>query len=204
MNNINQIIEDLEQYKQNGGDMNALAGSIQPLFATGKTPLGLNQWVKSDKPTMVDFNEDNKIIDEEIRALKANKPDKSYVDAQLGNKVNLIKPTKYKFQTTLSYENQPYSYYCKTQEGVVILSLDVLSNSTVQNQGIIATLPEGFRPQGMMITLCSVDTYPVSGNRTHGTIRIEGNGSISYTGNLGDEITSNHRIVRANISFVAQ
>ena len=41
------------------------------MSATNKTPLGLNQWVSSDKPVMAAFNEDNQIIDERIRELQA-------------------------------------------------------------------------------------------------------------------------------------
>ena len=34
--------------------------------STNKTSLGLNQWILADKPTMNDFNEDNRIIDREL------------------------------------------------------------------------------------------------------------------------------------------
>ena len=35
-------------------------------MSSGKTSLGLNQWILSDKPVMNDFNEDNRIIDCEL------------------------------------------------------------------------------------------------------------------------------------------
>lgn len=66
----------LEQFKQlmeqNNLDVNTLSDLYQALTATGKTPLGLNQWIASDKPTMEDFNRDNEIIDQELRALQAD------------------------------------------------------------------------------------------------------------------------------------
>jgi hypothetical protein len=37
-----------------------------------KTALGLNKWDGSEKPSMGEFNEDNRIIDEELRALSAD------------------------------------------------------------------------------------------------------------------------------------
>ena len=79
MGNINDIMALVEQYKQNGGDMAALSNAYQATTAVTKTPLGLNQWVPSDKPAMSEFNEDNRIIDEKIRG----------IDSALGNKVNL-------------------------------------------------------------------------------------------------------------------
>jgi len=41
--------------------------------STHKTSLGLNQWVSSDKPTMSDFNEDNRIVDREITGHAGNR-----------------------------------------------------------------------------------------------------------------------------------
>lgn len=68
MPDLNQIMADLEQYKASGGDMAACTAAYNALFATGKTPLGLNQWQRSDKPMMEDFNEDNRICDRELQA----------------------------------------------------------------------------------------------------------------------------------------
>lgn len=73
MENYAHILDLIAETKQQGGDIDVLASSIQTLVSGGKTPLGLNQWVKTDKPTMEDFNKDNQLIDKEIRELKANK-----------------------------------------------------------------------------------------------------------------------------------
>lgn len=61
-----------EQNNQDGGDMGgqAAATSSSLTGALNKTPIGLNQWVLEDKPTMNDFNEDNRIIDEAITDLR--------------------------------------------------------------------------------------------------------------------------------------
>jgi len=59
--------------------------------ATNKTPLGLNQWVLTDKPTMRDFNEDNRLIDAEVGAMRT---DIATVKGSVGDietKVNEIK-----------------------------------------------------------------------------------------------------------------
>ena len=69
MSELNDIRALMALYKENGGDARALAEVYTDLFATGKTPLGLNQWQRSDKPMMEDFNEDNRIVDERLRAL---------------------------------------------------------------------------------------------------------------------------------------
>ena len=36
------------------------------MSTTSKTSLGLNRWVLTDRPTMAEFNEDNRIIDEQL------------------------------------------------------------------------------------------------------------------------------------------
>lgn len=38
------------------------------MASSSKTSLGLNQWAESDKPTMKDFNSDNSITDQQLRA----------------------------------------------------------------------------------------------------------------------------------------
>lgn len=68
---INQVENVLEQYRENGGNMNALIQAFQNFVATDTTPhIGLNQWRLSDKPNMEDFNRDNEILDREIGGLK--------------------------------------------------------------------------------------------------------------------------------------
>ena len=69
MADLNQLLADLEQYKATGGDMAAYHAAYNAMIATGKTPLGLNQWQRSDKPMMEDFNEDNRIVDGKLREL---------------------------------------------------------------------------------------------------------------------------------------
>lgn len=73
MATINQILTDLEQYHAQGGDITAVSNACSTMLATGKTPLGLNQWQRSDKPMMEDFNEDNRIVDEKLRELAEEK-----------------------------------------------------------------------------------------------------------------------------------
>ena len=75
MPDLTQIHTLIKQYKANGGDMAALDTTYHTLPATGKTHLGLNQWQRSDKPMMEDFNEDNRIVDEKLRALSEEKAD---------------------------------------------------------------------------------------------------------------------------------
>jgi len=65
----NEVKANWEQHEQNGVAMDGFmpfSGS-----ATNKTPLGLNQWISSDKPMMDHFNEDNRVIDEAIRGINA-------------------------------------------------------------------------------------------------------------------------------------
>lgn len=87
-----QIVAMLEQYAQDGKDAGSLLKDYNTLASTGKTSLGLNQWDKSDKPTMEDFNEDNRILDEaivglgtEVGTLSANKANK---DGTIQSKLN--------------------------------------------------------------------------------------------------------------------
>ncbi len=42
------------------------------MASTNKTSLGLNMWEASDKPVRMDFNSDNKIIDEKIAKLNSD------------------------------------------------------------------------------------------------------------------------------------
>lgn len=79
MENYAHMIELTEKIKQGGGDINALLANLQTLAANSTTPLGLNQWVSSDKPTMEDFNRDNRIVDEKFQE----------IDASLANKVDV-------------------------------------------------------------------------------------------------------------------
>ncbi len=176
MSNMNQIIADIEEYKKNGGDINALLSSAQTLAATGKTPLGLNQWVKSDKPSMADFNEDNRIIDEEIRALKANKPDKSYVDAQLANKVNITPPQRYNLPVSEGFEITHAGHYWKTSFGLVTVTFEIIKKQPPFGPGgyCIATLPVGFRPVGYLAHFNAVTRGSSGFQSTYAYVTTEG------------------------------
>lgn len=62
-----------QEAQNNGLSIDDLVENISALASSGKTPLGLNRWVDTDKPKMEDFNRDNEILDREINALKDNK-----------------------------------------------------------------------------------------------------------------------------------
>ncbi|MDL2233195.1 hypothetical protein LJC63_06400 [Ruminococcaceae bacterium OttesenSCG-928-L11] len=51
-------------------------------MSASKTPLGLNVWIPSEKPRMEEFNTDNQIIDEKLRALAAEKANADTVYAK--------------------------------------------------------------------------------------------------------------------------
>lgn len=40
------------------------------MASTNKTSLGLNKWVMGDSPKLADFNQDNRIIDEEFAKIR--------------------------------------------------------------------------------------------------------------------------------------
>ena len=65
----NQMLALMQQYQQEGKDIATLVNDCTALLADGRTPLGLNQWKRSDKPMMEDFNEDNRIVDGKLREL---------------------------------------------------------------------------------------------------------------------------------------
>ena len=68
--NSKDVSTILGHNNQNEGDMNGQVGIDKQSGSFSKTPLGLNQWVLTDKPTMNDFNEDNQIIDGAITELR--------------------------------------------------------------------------------------------------------------------------------------
>lgn len=75
MNNINEIIASGQAFQESGGDLGAFLQSLTALASSGKTALGLNRWVDTDKPKMEDFNRDNDILDREISSIKESKAD---------------------------------------------------------------------------------------------------------------------------------
>lgn len=73
MNNINDFLTAIQQAEMNGESLRTLYQNVSALASSGKTSLGLNRWVDTDKPKMEDFNQDNEILDREIATLKDNK-----------------------------------------------------------------------------------------------------------------------------------
>lgn len=73
MNDINEFIAAAQTAEDNGLALCDFIQSMTTLASSGKTPLGLNRWVDTDKPKMEDFNQDNEILDREISALKSDK-----------------------------------------------------------------------------------------------------------------------------------
>ena len=65
-----QILALMESEKQAGKSIDQMMETFRGMGESGKTSLGLNQWDWDDKPNMMDFNRDNQIIDDEIRAIK--------------------------------------------------------------------------------------------------------------------------------------
>ena len=151
MKQTNQVKEMLRQYQQDGGDMGELLSFAQTLLSTGKTPLGLNQWDPSDKPTREHFNSDNKIVDDKLRE----------IDSALANKVNIASPT-----LTMLPHNDGYGgvdsasgiWYSKDQFGRVVLLLTAVNRigniAFPINSTLLATLPVGFRPIRAANTVC--------------------------------------------------
>lgn len=158
-----QIQALLERYKQNGEDMNALADVYQALTATGKTPLGLNQWVRSDKPTMEDFNEDNRIIDEALRG----KVDVGggWVTCKLSNGITAPDIALLKC--------------CK--EGRVVALQGVVEG--ISNGSVLTVLPAGYRPTGGTRTLnVSSNAGVTAAAAQRVKIKSDGEVSVVYAG----------------------
>ena len=86
----NQLLDLMEQYERDGKGLSTLISDYRRGVASGKTPTGLNQWVLTDKPTMHDFNEDNRIIDAKLRELDAKNGDLDSALQQLRNVQNRI------------------------------------------------------------------------------------------------------------------
>lgn len=173
------------------------------MSSTNKTSLGFNQWILEDKPRMEDFNSDNALMDEKL--VSANQRIEA-VETSLGNKANKMFPEFYNIPYDPYYQNAPgyHSYYCITQEGIVIVNMSALRiTGTVTNQEMIGNLPEGFRPSGYILQYAIVDRYDPTGIRSNGLIRVAPNGSIQFTTSLTSEIRTEHRLIQTSFSFVA-
>lgn len=73
MISINDVLAVIELAQASNGSLASLYQEIGAMASSGKTPLGLNRWVDTDKPKMEDFNQDNEILDREISSLKEKK-----------------------------------------------------------------------------------------------------------------------------------
>lgn len=127
-------------------------------------------------------------------------------EASQGNKANKMFPEFYNIPYDPYYQNAPgyHSYYCITQEGIVIVNMSALRiTGTVTNQEMIGNLPEGFRPSGYILQYAIVDRYDPTGIRSNGLIRVAPNGSIQFTTSLTSEIRTEHRLIQTSFSFVA-
>jgi hypothetical protein len=128
-----------------------------------KTALGLNKWDGSEKPSMGEFNEDNRIIDEELRA----------VNAQLANKVTAGLLTKIALPLGSGVSSSTESFFYKNVFGEVTVSANLLK-SDMANGMVLAILPIGYRPA---ITIETPATYYSPFDS--GFIRVYSNGNIA-------------------------
>lgn len=186
MNNLEQAMDLLKKYKQEGGDMNAATQAYNTLNSAGKTSLGLNQWQHNDKPCMEDFNSDNRRIDE-----------------LLSNKVNKEPPVQIPLPLGENFTGSNSSYW-KTQEGIVYIFLSgrKTDSSAFIVGDIVATLPIGFRPISTIYRAIVADTYP-SGARQIANITITTDGKIYVDRNMNSDMAKFQAINGENISFVA-
>jgi hypothetical protein len=167
MNNTNQINTLIEQVKQNGGSFDDFLAGYSALTATRTTPLGLNQWASTDKPTMEDFNRDNRII-----------------DAELGKKADKQSPASYMLPIAEGMTTYYPSTYCKTQENLVVL-IGSIRKGSIESPisfvpgDVLGIMPIGFRPIGHT----SINATYYNGSGTYGgSVEISADGSIWIPG----------------------
>lgn len=194
------MLELIKQYEQEGKNISALRNDYESALDKRSTTLGLNQWQASDKPTMAQFNEDNRIIDEKLRALADGKANTADVETALGNKVNVETPQEYDFPLTSVAVKQSKCAYYKNQFGEVSLIFNVKSadnkDSFIDNN-IIGTLPVGFRPSELI-------SFPTTGINLNST-RQPGVAHVSTAGalTLSFHTTNACAIACGQITFIA-
>ncbi len=110
----------------------------------------LHQWVPSDKPSHLDFNQGFEKVDEVLAGKAEQKTtySKAEVDAALANKVNRERPEEYAFPYVVGYKGAE-STYSKTQENIVIINFKITKDDNSAfgcNTFFVATMPVGFRP----------------------------------------------------------
>ena len=193
----------LEQYKATGGDMAAYHAAYNAMIATGKTPLGLNQWQRSDKPMMEDFNEDNRIVDGKLRELDEG------VRQLSEEKANITAPQVFDLKmldSSIIHPNLPAKYWKNafgevTVQGEVIITDDAGFQAGKMND--FAELPVGFRPSYTVaapITLRSAGGDQI--NAAPAMIGVNTNGVLSFK--CPNTSFGAVRLAMFNFSFVAQ
>lgn len=144
--NFEQLAAMIDAYAQEGKDIQELRNDYTTLVAAGKTPLGLNQWVKSDKPVMEDFNEDNRILDEKLRELLA----RMAVAEEVPDEIPLS------MVAGIVPHQGVNCTYSKNAHGLVQVHFCVSTEpykDAIQSQ-MIASLPAGYRPASDIVTTC--------------------------------------------------
>ena len=77
------------------------------------------------------------------------------------------------------FSNNAGSYYCKTQEGIVVININAItSNPSFTSGNVIATLPAGFRPLSTVRVVAAYDNGTGAG-LNYGITTIGTNGSIT-------------------------
>lgn len=148
MADLQQAMEILTAYKTSDGDMAALNAAYNTLTATGKTPLGLNQWQRSDKPMMEDFNEDNRIVDEKLREIMEWKVSGRWryyysLDEVMGG---------------IPSESITYNQLIEAMQNSSTIVFDNINYSNLHCEGLIGTVTIT-RCHGMRVRLDFLDHY---------------------------------------------
>ena len=108
----------------------------------------------------------------------------------MSNKAEKVSPQKYNLPLTSDFTQFRSCNYFKTQENIVVLTIDAKSANPIVSGSIVATLPEGFHPLNTTVVQCIVDD---TGKKT-GHIIVANSGKITVNTGFNDAMYVNGQV----------